>query len=150
MSDNRANDAKRVQPLREHKEVTPPPAETVDFDHLDRFADALDSRFRIPGTQIRFGYDSLLGFIPGVGDIATLGPAVYLIWQGRKAGASNFVLTRMAANAGVDFVIGSIPLIGDIFDVGFKSNRRNVELLKRALAPKNQTGGTATDSEKGV
>ena len=100
---------------------------------LDRLADALDSRFRIPGTKIRFGYDSLIGFIPGIGDAASVLPAGWIIYQGHRLGAPKRTLARMATNVAIDSVVGSIPLLGDLFDVGFKANRRNIGILKAAL-----------------
>ena len=100
---------------------------------LDRLADALDSRFRIPGTGIRFGYDSLIGFLPGIGDVATILPSGWIIYQGHRLGAPKHTLARMATNVAIDSVVGSIPLLGDLFDVGFKANRRNIGILKTAL-----------------
>ena len=101
------------------------------LDRLDRFADALDSRYRIPGTGIRFGWDSILGLVPGLGDVATLGPAGYILLEAHRMGAPNSVKVRMAANSGIDWVVGTIPVIGDILDVGLKANRRNVALLRQ-------------------
>ena len=110
------------------------PAERARLMHqLDRLADALDSRFRLPGTSIRFGYDTILGLLPGVGDAATMLPAGYILYQGHRLGAPRRVLARMAANVAIDSVVGSIPLLGDLFDVGFKANRRNIGLLRTAL-----------------
>jgi hypothetical protein len=105
-----------------------------DIRRLESIADLLDSRFRIPGTNIRFGLDALLGLIPGIGDGVWLLPALYLMMEAKRLGASKFLLTRMAMNVGVDWLVGSIPLLGDIFDVGFKANRRNIKLLRETLA----------------
>ena len=109
-----------------------------DLVRLERLADTLDSRFRLPGTSIRFGLDAVLGLFPGLGDVATLGPAIYFIWQGRQAGASKWAITRMLGNTGIDFVFGSIPILGDLFDIGFKSNRRNLAILKSDLETRQQ------------
>ncbi len=79
---------------------------------------------------MRFGWDSLLGLVPGLGDVATIGPAAYLLYRGRAMGARKRTLARMAANSGVDLVIGAIPVVGDLFDVLFKANIRNIDLLK--------------------
>jgi hypothetical protein len=104
-----------------------------DIRRLESIADLLDSRFRIPGTDIRFGLDALLGLIPGLGDSVSLLPALYLMMEAKRLGASKFLLTRMAMNVGIDWLVGSIPLLGDIFDVGFKANRRNIKLLRDTL-----------------
>lgn len=104
-----------------------------DIAKLDSLADLMDSRFRIPGTGIRFGLDAVIGLIPGLGDAVTLLPTLYIIGHARKHGAAGHIQAAMVANAVLDLVIGSIPLLGDLFDVGFKANRRNVRLLKRHL-----------------
>ncbi|MGC8202294.1 DUF4112 domain-containing protein [Aliiroseovarius sp. PTFE2010] len=108
--------------------------DTLHGDHeverLERLAVRMDSALRLPGTNIRFGWDSLLGLLPGVGDAATLAPTGYIIYRAHKLGAPLHIKARMGLNAGIDWVIGTVPLIGDIFDVGFKANRRNVALLK--------------------
>jgi hypothetical protein len=96
-------------------------------------------RFRLPQAPhqleraIRFGLDALLGLIPGLGDSVSLLPALYLMMEAKRLGASKFLLTRMAMNVGIDWLVGSIPLLGDIFDVGFKANRRNIKLLRDTL-----------------
>lgn len=105
----------------------------AEIRRLEQLADWLDSRFRIPGTGIRFGFDSLLGLVPGVGDAATTLPAAYLVWRAHRLRVPRHVLARMAVNVGLDLLVGAVPLVGDLFDLGFKSNRRNVELLKRHL-----------------
>jgi len=104
-----------------------------DIDRLDALADLMDSRFRIPGTGLRFGLDSLVGLIPGLGDAATLLPALYILAKARQMGAPAHLQLWMIANIGIDFLIGAIPLIGDLFDFGFKANRMNVAMLRRHL-----------------
>ena len=106
----------------------------AEIERLDRLADLLDSRFRVPVVGWRFGLDSVIGLIPGVGDVAALGPAAYLVYQAHRLGAERRTVGRMAVNAGVDFAIGGIPIVGDLFDAAFKANRRNIDLLKRDLA----------------
>lgn len=97
---------------------------------LERLAHQLDSRFRLPGTKIRFGWDSILGLVPGVGDVVTLAPAAWIWLEAHRMGAPTGLKTRMAINSGVDWIVGSIPVVGDLFDVGIKANRRNVALLR--------------------
>lgn len=104
-----------------------------EIERLEVLAHWLDSRFHVPGTNIRFGLDSILGLAPFVGDTAMTLPAIYLIARSRQLGAPKTLIARMIMNAGIDFVIGAIPIVGDLFDLGFKANRRNIELLQRHL-----------------
>lgn len=116
---------------------------SAEIERLERLAHRMDSLFRIPGTGIRVGLDSLLGLIPGVGDVAALAPAGYIINEARRMGASRPLLARMAFNTGIDTLIGSIPLVGDIFDIGNKANKKNVALLRKHLDMKK---GAAVDA----
>ena len=109
------------------------PALRAEIARLDRLADLLDSRFRIPGTGIRFGLDGLLGLVPGIGDTLTLLPSAWLVWRAWRMGLPRRDIARMAANTGVDYAVGLVPILGDIFDVAFKGNRRNIALLRAAL-----------------
>jgi uncharacterized protein DUF4112 len=97
---------------------------------LERFARWSDSGIRLPGTPWTFGWDALIGLIPGIGDVAGVAMSGYVFEQGRRLGVSKTTLVRMAANIAVDFVVGSIPVIGDLFDFGFKANQRNLELIQ--------------------
>ncbi|MGP3697239.1 DUF4112 domain-containing protein [Rhodobacter sp. NSM] len=103
----------------------------AEIRRLDRLSKLLDARFRVLG--IRFGWDGIASLIPGVGDAATLLPGAWLIWRAHKLGVPTAVILRMAANSGLDFVGGSIPVLGTIFDVAFKSNLRNMALLRQHL-----------------
>ncbi|HEY0674448.1 MAG TPA: DUF4112 domain-containing protein, partial [Longimicrobiales bacterium] len=87
-----------------------------------------------PGTKIRFGLDPLLGLLPGGGDAVTGAVATYAIVLAARLGAPPAVIARMAVNVLVDVATGTIPLLGDLFDVGWKSNRKNVQLLERYQA----------------
>ncbi len=107
-----------------------PDAEAV-LAKLDDLARWLDSRYRIPGTSIRFGLDAVLGLLPGVGDAAAAAPALYLIWRARQLGAPRGLLVRMIANVGLDTAVGSVPIAGGLFDLFFKASRRNLALLRR-------------------
>lgn len=100
---------------------------------LDILADWLDSRFKVPGTDIRFGLDAVLGLVPGIGDGMLALPSVYLIASAHSLGVPKLTLLRMGWNVLIDMMIGAIPLIGDIFDIGFKANRRNIALIKKHL-----------------
>nr|WP_242468894.1 DUF4112 domain-containing protein [Rhodovibrio salinarum] len=101
---------------------------------METLARVLDDIFRVPGTRVRFGLDGIIGLIPGVGDALTGALSGYLAVRAWDLGLPPHVVAHMAANVGIDLLVGSIPVAGDLFDVGFKANRRNVELLKRELA----------------
>lgn len=94
----------------------------------------LDSVARVPGTGIRFGADAVLGLVPGLGDVAGAALAGYLVILAQRLGAPRAVVLRMLANVAVDTLGGTVPLAGDLFDVAFKSNTRNLALLERAIA----------------
>ena len=100
---------------------------------LARFAELLDSGIRIPGTQLRFGLDPLIGLIPGVGDAAGAVLAGWILVEAIRLGASRATLVRIAGNIALDAGLGAVPLIGDIFDFAWKANVRNVALLERHL-----------------
>lgn len=100
---------------------------------LEQLTQLMDDRFQVPGTNIRFGLDGLIGLVPGIGDLAGAGISLYIVYHARRHGASRWLIGRMLGNVAVDTVIGAIPLVGDAFDIGFKANRRNMRLLKRHL-----------------
>ena len=87
----------------------------------------------MPGTGIRFGLDPVLGLVPGLGDVAGAALSGYLVLLAARLGAPRVVVLRMVANVAVDSVVGSVPLLGDLFDVAWKSNTRNLALLERAM-----------------
>jgi hypothetical protein len=109
------------------------PSQVGRLDEIERLTHLMDEAFRIPGTNIRIGWDTIIGLVPGIGDAATAAMSLYLIHQARQAGASKWMITRMLGNVGLDLTLGAIPLLGDAFDMFFKSNRRNARLLKRHL-----------------
>jgi hypothetical protein len=97
-------------------------------------ARVLDSAVRIPGTEITFGLDSIIGLVPGVGDLAGAAMSGYIVLSAAQMGVPPAVVTRMILNLGVDTLVGSVPLLGDLFDVGFRANIRNAALLDQHLA----------------
>jgi hypothetical protein len=105
----------------------------AEIRRLEAIADWLDSKFVIPGTKLRFGLDFFLGILPGVGDGVAAVPAAYLILEAQRLGAPPALLMRMGFNVLLDLAVGAIPLVGDLFDFGFKANRRNIALLKQYL-----------------
>ncbi|WP_442509681.1 DUF4112 domain-containing protein [Novipirellula sp. SH528] len=120
------------------------PSQNPDLEKLYRFASMLDDRFRIPGTQVRFGLDSLIGLIPGIGDAATALSHGYLFWNAFKLGVRKRVFWKMLFNALLDLFGGAIPVVGDIFDVYWKSNRRNANLITQDLQKQGRSGGGRT------
>jgi len=104
------------------------------FTAASKFAYWLDAGFRIPGTNLRFGLDPLLGLIPGGGDAAGAVLAGWILIEAVRLGASRATLLRIAGNVALDAGLGAVPLIGDIFDFAWKANLRNVALLERHLA----------------
>jgi hypothetical protein len=97
---------------------------------LETLARLMDAQFKIPGTAIRFGLDAIIGLIPGAGDLSTFAVSAYMVVIMARNGASGYVLARMILNVLIDAVIGSIPLIGDVFDVAFKANTKNMRLMR--------------------
>ena len=95
----------------------------------------LDSAFRVPGTNIRFGLDAIVGLIPGIGDISTPAFAVLLLLQAVRMRLPVVVQARMVLNAAIDMIAGLVPILGDIADVGWKANLRNLALLERHARP---------------
>lgn len=109
--------------------MTPP----ASFAAAARFAYWLDAGIRVPGTNLRFGLDPIIGLIPGFGDAAGAILAGWIIVEGVRLGASRATLLRMAGNIAIDAVGGTMPVIGDAFDFVWKANLRNVALLERHL-----------------
>jgi Domain of unknown function (DUF4112) len=108
-------------------------ADEATVRRLERLAHWLDDRYRLPGTGIRVGLDGIIGLIPGIGDAASGLLSAYIIYEARRLGVPNSVLAGMLGNFAVDFVVGAVPVFGDIFDIGWKANRRNVRMLLRHL-----------------
>ncbi|RPJ81064.1 MAG: DUF4112 domain-containing protein [Acidobacteria bacterium] len=99
---------------------------------LDNLTHFLDQLFRIPGTNIRFGLDPILGLLfPGGGDALSNLLSGYIIWRSVRYGVPKIVVARMVFNVAVDYVLGAVPVIGDLFDFGFKANQRNLNLIRR-------------------
>jgi hypothetical protein len=103
-------------------------------ERVRRLARVMDSAVGIPGTRLRFGLDAVLGLIPGVGDVVGAAASGYIVLAAARLGAPASVVLRMLLNVVVDTVVGAVPLLGDLFDLGFRSNARNVALLERHLA----------------
>jgi hypothetical protein len=113
-----------LMPERRHTQVEI----EQSLDQLSRWMDGL---FRVPGTSWRFGLDAIVGLIPGVGDTATTIVSFYILAAGVRYRVPKATLLRMGLNIGVDYIFGAIPVLGDLFDTAWKSNQKNVELLRR-------------------
>jgi len=111
------------------------------ISNVESMAKWMDSRFTIPGTSIRFGLDALVGLIPGAGDFVTLLISGYMVTILARNGASGFVVARMALNVLIDALLGSVPVLGDIFDVAFKANIRNMKLMQEHYVEGRHKGG---------
>jgi hypothetical protein len=100
---------------------------------LDALAALLDTAILIPGTNIRFGVDAIVGLFPGIGDAITTAISLYIVHEARQLGAPGHVIARMLGNVAVDGLVGAVPLLGDAFDVMWRSNVRNMRLLHEWL-----------------
>lgn len=103
---------------------------TENLKWVDRISKLMDNQFRLPGTSWRFGLDPILGLFPVVGDLASFSVSAMLVLTMARYGASGKMVTLMLLNVALDALIGSIPVIGNIFDFAFKANERNVRMLR--------------------
>ncbi|MFC1455784.1 DUF4112 domain-containing protein [Microvirga arabica] len=115
-------------------------------------AKLMDSAFLIPGLNRRVGLDAVLGLVPGIGDALSAALASYIIWEARQLGLPRWKIARMIGNVVVDTTLGAIPLAGDVFDVFFKANERNLRIIHEHLGtPKRgpkEIDGTAVRIEE--
>ena len=111
----------------------------TELERLRILARLMDDALPVPGTRLRFGLDALIGLIPGVGDVAGGLTTSYIILAAQKLGAPNSVLVRMVWNVLLDTAVGVVPFLGDIFDITYKANRRNVTLLEEFVAAPGKT-----------
>lgn len=131
--------ARRLDPrTRDVLDVTPGddrllPEQRGALERARTVANLLDAAIHIPGTNIRLGLDALVGLAPGVGDLAGAAASGYVVVTAARLGVPSPVLTRMIGNLAVDAAIGVVPFLGDLFDVGWKANLRNIALLEQHL-----------------
>lgn len=111
------------------------PVDPASLDLLRRWAVLLDSAFRVPGTGIRFGLDAILGLVPGLGDLSAPVFAALLIVTGFRMRVPAVVLARIVFNAAIDMLTGLVPILGDLVDIAWKANLRNLALLERHAQP---------------
>ena len=113
-------------------ELAAPRSKSIKLDDsLERLSWLLDDLIRIPGLNWRFGLDALVGLIPGFGDTATSLASFYILVSAVRYGVPKVTILRMALNIGIDYAVGSLPLVGDLFDAFWKSNHMNVDLLRK-------------------
>ena len=108
-------------------------ARRAALERLEQLSILLDTALFIPGTNIRFGADAIVGLFPGIGDAITTALSAYLVYEAYRLGAPRHLLARMIANVAFDGVMGVVPFAGDVLDVLFRANRRNVRLLREWL-----------------
>lgn len=123
-----------IAPLADDTAELSPPGHAETLRQIEALEKLLDRQFSLAG--FRFGWDSIIGLVPVVGDTLTTGLSGWLIWKAHQLGAPGHVKARMIANAGVDYVIGLVPLVGDLGDAVYKANTKNVRLLKAHLQKK--------------
>jgi hypothetical protein len=104
------------------------------LDRLDHLATLFDTAFLLPGTNIRFGIESVMRLVPGIGYVAASGLSCYLLYEAYALGVPKHVFARMLANVAIEGIIGAVPLAGDAFDVMFRANRRNIRILREHFA----------------
>ena len=108
---------------------------TRRIELLRRWSRLMDSAYRVPGTSIRFGWDPVVGLLPGVGDVATASFAVTVLYHAYRLGVPGVVLARMMLNVLIDLAAGLVPVAGDVADIAWKSNSLNLALLERHERP---------------
>ncbi len=101
------------------------------FARLEALARLMDVAFVLPGTNVRYGIDGLIGLIPIVGDLLTTAMSLWLVREARALGAPAHIVARMLGNVALDGVVGIVPFVGDAFDVMFRANMRNIRILRR-------------------
>lgn len=105
----------------------------------------LDNAIQVPGTRYRFGIDALIGLVPGIGDAIGAVFSAFIVFQAARMGVSKSTLARMMGNVALDTIVGEVPLLGDLFDAGWKANTRNLALLENHL---QQPGATTRGSRR--
>ena len=121
------------------------PSRADSMARITALARFLDGAFVVPGTKLRFGMDSVIGLVPGIGDAVSAILSSYIIWEARQLGLPRWKIARMIGNVAFDTAVGAIPLAGDAFDLFFKANERNLRIIHEHLKRgPHQIDGTAT------
>jgi hypothetical protein len=137
-----------AQPVRSEAETLRPPARSGRITQpVPAWAETLtrwlDDIIRIPGTKIGVGLDAIVGFLlPGAGDAITALGSVSLLFLALRSGVPTVVIARMLLNIGIDALVGAVPIVGDLFDVAWKANRKNLELIQHYRGNSDAKPGT--------
>jgi Domain of unknown function (DUF4112) len=124
--------APRMQPVFNSIKASGP-NRTDSVARIAALAHLLDSAIPIPGTNRTIGIDAVLGLIPGVGDVVSAALSSYIIWEARQLGLPRWKIARMIGNVALDSTVGAVPLVGDLFDMAYKSNQRNLRIVVEHL-----------------
>jgi C4-dicarboxylate transporter len=100
------------------------------LDRLDSLSRLLDIAFVLPGTKFRFGAEAIMRLVPGIGDAAASALSCVILYEAHRLGVPRRVMIRMAGNVAIEAAAGAVPVLGDLFDVAFRANRRNVRILR--------------------
>ena len=125
------NDRAKLQPMGVEIPLGTDPASVRK--RIESMEYLLERSFRIPGVNYPVGLDSIIGLVPVVGDIVTAGMGAYIVWEARNLGIPKWKLWRMAGNIAFDSLLGAVPIAGDAFDLLFRSNTRNLRIIKKHL-----------------
>ena len=129
------------------KQLAGTPSQAETLARLDALSRLLDNAFVLPGTNIRFGLDGIIGLVPGIGDLVTTALSSYIIWEARRLGLPGWKIARMIGNVAFDAAIGIVPLLGDAADVLFKANRRNMRILREHLEHQSRDARGVIDAD---
>ena len=113
---------------------------------IDALSTLLDTAFILPGTNVRFGLDAIVGLVPGIGDVITTAMSLYIVHEAHQVGAPFHIILRMLANVMLDGIVGAVPVVGDAFDVLWRANRRNMRLLQNWLDREGRYGAVFTNA----
>ena len=121
----------RAKPMRPELPLGSDPASVRR--RIEAMEQLLERSFKSPGVNYPVGLDSIAGLVPVVGDLVTAAMGAWIVWEARNIGLPKWKLWRMAGNVAVDTAIGAVPVVGDAFDLLFRSNTRNLKIVKRHL-----------------
>jgi hypothetical protein len=116
------------------------PSRADSLARIEALAHLMDTALVIPGTRIRFGLDAVIGLVPGIGDLVSAVVSSYIVWEARRLGLPRWKIGRMMANVALDTAVGAVPFVGDVLDVFYKANRRNLRIIQDHFRAEPQPG----------